>query len=300
MLIGLATTADLPEMDQDEATLAAALAVHAVDSELAVWDDPEVDWSRYDGVIIRSTWDYTGRRDAYLAWADHVDEVSSLWNPATVVAWNTHKGYLLELEDRGVPIVPTAWLAQGDAVSLAELAATRGWRDVVAKPCVGAGAEGLLRADGDLSQHQAAFAALLAAGDVMVQPFLTRLATDGELSVIVIDGVVSHAVRKRAKPGDIRIQIEFGGSYAPETPSDDDARLAAWIVESTGHDLLYARVDLVPDDDGTMMLGELEAVEPALYLDWDEGRGDSLARALIGRVADAPNNHGGGTEQAAD
>lgn len=286
MRIGLAVARDLPEMDQDEATLAAALDDLGVASEVVVWDDPDVPWGELDAVVVRSTWDYTARRDEFVAWAERVGEATALFNPAEVVAWNTHKGYLIELEDRGVPIVPTAWLGQGDVVSLAELAASRGWSDVVAKPCVGAGAEGLLRADGDLGRAQPAFAELLAAGDVMVQPFLGRLPVEGELSVVVVDGVVSHAVRKQARDGDIRIQVEFGGTYTPETPDDATARLAEWVVESTGHDLLYARVDLVPDEDGTMLLGELELVEPALYLDWDPTRGRRLAEALVARLRD--------------
>lgn len=290
MHIGLATAADLPEMDQDEHVLAERLGELGVTNTRAVWDDESVDWASFDGVIIRSTWDYTARRDDFVAWAAATAANTSLWNPADVVRWNTHKGYLMELEDRGVPVVPTAWLGRGDDVSLAALATSRGWTDVVAKPCVGAGAEGLLHANGDPSAHQDAFASLVADADVMVQPFLPRLASDGELSVVVVDGVVSHAVRKRARPGDIRIQIEFGGTYEPEQPDTDTRRLAEWIVEVCDADLLYARVDLVPDDDGTWMLGELELVEPALYLAWAPDGGAALARALRDRVAASSRN----------
>lgn len=284
MHVALASAADLADMDQDETVLAAALSELGVDSTIVMWDDLDAAWADFDGVIIRSTWDYSTRRDKFLAWASAVEATSPLWNSAEVVRWNTHKGYLLELEDRGVPTVPTAWLAAGDTVDLAELAASRGWSDVVVKPCIGAGAVGLLRARGDLREAQETFDELVAQGDVMVQPFLRRLPVDGELSVVVIDGTVSHGVRKRAAPGEIRVQIEFGGSYTPEQSDADTTRLAEWIVESCGHDLLYARVDLVPDDDGTWMLGELEAVEPSLLLDWAPDRGMALARALVARL----------------
>lgn len=284
MHVALASASGLAEMDQDEEVLAEALVPLGVTTSIEMWDDPNVAWGDADGVVIRSAWDYTARRDEFMAWATQVEAVTPLWNPSDVVRWNSHKGYLLELEDRGVPIVPTAWLAAGDTADLATLAAARGWRDVVVKPCIGAGAEGLLRIRGDLTEGQDAFGRLVSTADVMVQPFLPRLPVEGELSVVVIDGTVSHAVRKQAAPGDIRIQIEFGGTYTPEETDTDTARLAEWIVESCGQDLLYARVDLVPDDDGSWMLGELEAVEPALYLEWAPDRGAALASALVARL----------------
>ncbi len=274
-------------MDQDEAVVAAALHDRGVHVDEAEWRDERVDWASYDAVVIRSTWDYTQDVDGFLAWARRVEAAGTqLHNSAEVVRWNTHKGYLLELEERGAPIVPTAWLGQGDEVDLAALAAARRWDGVVAKPAVGAGAEGLLVVPPgtDPAAHQATFARLVAAGDAMVQPFVPSVRDEGELSVVVVDGEVSHAVRKRPTGGDVRTQIEFGARYTPEDPDPDAAALAAWLVEATGHDLLYARVDLLADDDGTWLLGELEAVEPALLFAWAEGSADRFAEALLRRI----------------
>lgn len=285
MTVALATAAGIPHSDQDEASLLAALTAFDVPAELAVWNDPAVDWSRYDLVVIRSTWDYTADRDGFVAWAAEVGAVTRLHNSAEVVRWNTHKGYLIELEERGVPVVPTAWLGQGDQVDLAELAASRRWPEVVIKPAIGAGAEGLHVVVEHLAAGQAHLDGLLAAGDVMVQPLLRRIATDGELSVVCVDGAVSHVVRKLPAAGDVRIQIEHGGVYEPTEADADVAALSEWIVEVTGHDLLYARVDLVPADDGTWQLSELEATEPSLYLDRVDGAADRLAAAIVGRLS---------------
>ena len=251
------------------------------------WRDEDADWGAFDGVVVRSTWDYTDHLEQFLAWTEEVEAAGTpLWNPAAVIGWNVHKRYLIELEERGAPVVPTAWLATGDDVELAAIADARGWDGVVAKPAVGAGAEGLVVVPpgADPSVAQDAFAALTAAGDAMVQPYVPGV-VQGELSVVVVDGEVSHAVRKVPADGEVRTQIEFGAEYVREDPVDPDAAgLAAWLVEATGHELLFARVDLLADDDGSWMLGELECVEPALLLGWAPGSADRLAAAIAARV----------------
>lgn len=276
-------------MDQDEAELTAALTDRGAAVHEVAWRQEDADWGAYDAVVIRSTWDYTQDVDAFVAWAERVEASGArLYNPAAVVRWNTHKGYLIELEERGAPIVPTAWLGRGDEVELADVAAARGWDGVVAKPAVGAGAEALLVVPpgSNIAVHQDEFAALTAAGDAMVQPYIRSVADAGELSVVVIDGEVSHAVRKVPRSGEIRTQIEFGADYLAEEPDPDAAALATWLVDATGHDLLYARVDLLAADDGQWLLGELEAIEPALLLAWSDGGAERLADAIVRRTVD--------------
>ena len=115
------------DADQDDADLAAALAARGVEVAVLDWRDGAVDWGSVDAVVIRSTWDYTDHLDEFLAWTEAVEATGTpLWNPAEVVRWNVHKRYLIELEERGAPIVPTAWLGAGDEVDLAELAEARG------------------------------------------------------------------------------------------------------------------------------------------------------------------------------
>lgn len=286
MHVTLATALVQEDLDQDDTVLLAALQAAGHHADLRAWDDPDVDWSEPDVVVVRSTWNYHPQRDAFLAWADRVAAVSVLHNPADVLRWNTHKSYLLELEERGAPVVPTAWLARGDRIDLALLAASRGWVEVVCKPAVGAGSDGVVHLPAE--EGQAALDALVAAGDAMVQPFVSTVRTHGELSVIVLAGEVSHAVWKRPAPGSILVQVEHGGVYEPleEVPTDV-ADLARWVVEATGHDLLYARVDLLVDEAGTWMVTEVELTEPALYLDLVEGTAERLVAALEQRVARA-------------
>lgn len=286
MRISLATAAQQEHTDQDDAPLLAALAAAGHRASLVAWDDPAHAWGDADAVIVRTAWDYHHRRDAFLAWATAVAEATALYNPAEVLRWNTHKGYLLELEERGAPLIPTAWLATGDTVDLAALANARGWREVVIKPAVGAGGAGVQRvAPGDL-HGQAALDALLTAGDVLVQPFVATVATEGELSVVLFAGEVSHAVRKCPGNGGFRVQQAHGGSYEVlDTVPWEAAALARWVVEVTGYDLLYARVDLVRDEVGAWQLAELEATEPGLYLHLAAGAADRFVAAVESRLA---------------
>jgi glutathione synthase/RimK-type ligase-like ATP-grasp enzyme len=271
-----------------------ALRARDVPFERPLWNDRSVDWSVYDIAVVRTVWDYTQDRDAFVAWAARTGAVTTLENPADVLRWNTHKGYLLELEERGAPVVPTAWLGRGDRVDLAELCTARGWDEVVVKPAVGAASEGLVRVGGGPAGQRRAqdlLDALLAVDDVLVQPFRRRI-VEGELSLVAVEGRVTHAVRKLPAEGGFRVQGRLGGSYAPEEPSAEAVRLAEWILSALGAPLLFARVDLVTADDGTLELGEVEATEPDLYLEHSEQGTMALVDAILRRAA--------GSEHAGD
>lgn len=285
-----ATAQDLA--DEVDAPLVAGLRERGAEVVRPRWRD-EVDWSGMDLAVVRTCWDYVSDRDAFVAWAAATGEVTSLWNPPDVLRWNSHKGHLLELEEAGAPVVPTAWCGQGDTLDLAELADSRGWDVVVIKPAVGNGGRALVRVDtrdgADRERGQAHLVALLADGDVMIQPWLSRVATDGELSVVVIGGEVSHVVAKVPAAGSMLAHSHQGARYERVDPTTgagaEPAALARWVVEATGQaeQLLFARVDLVPADDGTWQLGELELTEPDLYLGQDPAAAGRLADALLAR-----------------
>jgi glutathione synthase/RimK-type ligase-like ATP-grasp enzyme len=269
-----------------DAALHAALDARGVQFERPLWNDAAVDWSGFDLAVVRTPKDYTLDRGGFVAWAERADLQVPVENPPDVLRWNTHKSYLIELEERGVPIVPTAWLAQGASIDLAALCDARGWNEVIVKPTVAAGSDGLLRvtaADATGPDARDHLDALLAVGDAMVQPFRRRI-LEGELSLIAVEGTVTHAVRKVPAAGDYRVQSQFGGHYARATLEPEVVRLAEWILEAVGVPLLYARVDLVLADDGTLELGELEATEPDLYLEHSEEGTEALVDAILRRA----------------
>ncbi|MEY3020059.1 MAG: hypothetical protein RLZZ272_1043 [Actinomycetota bacterium] len=288
MRIALVTgRSDVAHQEETDRPLVEALQRAGVDVVEPDWRDDDVEWADLDLAVVRTTWDYTGHRDAFVQWAQRVAARTRLVNDADVLRWNTHKSYLLELEERGAPVIPTAWMARGDGVDLAALLAARGWTRAVVKPAVASGSDGLVRVEEDDASRSAAqghLEALLLEGDAMVQPYLPAIESDGELSVVVLDGEVSHAVRKRPRPGEFRIQEQHGGRYAREEVPRAVGDLARWIVAATGVRPLIARVDLVAGDDGTPQLVELELTEPDLYLTLAPDAAERLAGLLVARA----------------
>lgn len=270
--IAIVTTVELPEPDGDEQLL----LPHLQEAELAAWDDPEVDWSRFDVAIIRSTWNYTERLDEFLAWAARTAEVTTLMNPLPTLLWNTDKRYLADLADRDLPVAPTTFVAPGDEWD-GDLSGM-----VVVKPSVGAGSAGARLFRHQPSAAREHMAALHGQGKVaMVQPYLEQVDTVGETAMVYLGGRFSHAARKAAILS--KEQTNSTGLYADEeiseyTPSEPERALADRVV-ATLPPLAYARVDLLPTEDGPVIL-ELELAEPSLFLHTSGGAPERAAEAF--------------------
>lgn len=282
-LVGIATCHRLPEPDVDQERLLAALANAGITATMAAWDDPAVDWRRFELVVIRSTWNYIQYLEAFLAWADRGAAATRLYNPAPVVRWNCHKSYLRDLEREGIMVVPTAWLDRGASGSLAAIMDERGWDQVVIKPQVGAGSFKTERFDRSQLAHGEAFlAALVQQREVMVQPYLRSVEGYGERSLIWIDGELTHAIRKSPRLGDAPEQVSEAMPIA-----DDERRLAEGLMATRGPGLLYGRVDLARDDGGVCRVMELELVEPSLFLRQGPAALDRLVQGIGRRLLDA-------------
>lgn len=273
MRVALATSSDLPELDVDDLPLRDALAARDVDARPTVWDDPDADWSVFDRVVIRSTWDYTAARHHFVAWAQTVGATVPLRNDPAVVEWNTDKTYLRALDAAGVPVVPTAWAEPGAEVHLSALLAERAWDDAVIKPAISAGARGTIRvAEHGVEAAQQHLDELIGRGTALVQPFRPAVTQDGELSVIWIAGAPTHVVRKLPATGDYRVQSRFGGTAERVDAPREAVEVAASVLRAatdllpSAASLLYARVDLLPAPAGGWELVELEVVEPSLFL----------------------------------
>ena len=284
MKLALATCAEYPDLIEDDQQLRKSLTERGADVTAAVWDDAEVDWAAFDLVVIRSTWDYYHRAEEFLEWVRRVSAVTRLENPANLVTWNAHKGYLEELQVRGVPVVPTEMLAQGSAHELGKVLRKRGWGETVVKPAVSAGSEGTIRLTlREAEEQQGHLDALLAKGDVLVQPFVESVTQGGERSLIFFDGRYSHALKKQAAPGDFRVQPQFGGIITPDQPPQRVKDLARSILEAAEVDPLYARVDLVRIGEKWKLI-ELELIEPLLYFDTDPKAVHRFVDAILRRA----------------
>lgn len=287
MRLALATCADLPDWEVDDRPLHAALADRGVRVAQPVWDDPSVDWGQFNGVLIRTTWDYMHKFEAFEAWLMRVDRKTRLWNDWLTVAWNLHKSYLRQLEAAGVRTVPTLWLEDGAPVRESALR-ERGWMRAFVKPAVGASAVGTLPFQADAGGVAAANAVIATAGGThLVQPYLSRVERDGERSAIVVEDSVTHFVRKVPVPGDYRVQDDYGASDAPYEPTSAERDLVADAMRAMGDlhpDALVYRIDWLLDDAGTPCLNELEAVEPSLFFRHGSHAAARLADALVTRL----------------
>lgn len=273
----------LSNLDPDDRLAVDALAKRGLQAVPAVWNDPSVDWSRAGICVIRSTWDYHLDYAGFLAWADRVAAVAPLWNPPHIVRWNSNKRYLEEIERRGAPIVPTAWLRAGERVDIGAFLRDRGWERAVIKPVVGLATRNVMMvessADG-LARAQAHADTLLAEQDVMVQPFLESVERYGERALVFIDGEYSHAARK------IAFQPLAVAGEAGETPvvAEPDEIAIAKNVAAMVEGALYGRVDLVRDAGGEPIVIEFELVEPSLFLSLHPPAADRFAGALANLI----------------
>ena len=283
-MIALVTSEELPELEPDSRLLLPALRDRDIDARPVVWTDESVDWSSFDAVVIRSPWDYFMRAAEWASWLERVDATGvPMFNPNKVIRWNSHKSYLQQLAQAGVPVVDTVMTQGSTGADLADLLAGAGWDDAIVKPAIDGGAYRMFRVR-DVDDPQARFDALVADGDVLVQPFLPSIVDQGELSLVYFGGELSHTVRKTAKPGDIRVQPVWGGAYELEGPTSDAIHVAERIFDTIDADLLYARVDLVRGLDGNLQLIELEVIEPLLFLELDDAAPARFADALAARL----------------
>lgn len=251
---------------------------HEVDE--VPWSRPGVEWSRYALVVVRTPWDYTLRPDAFLQVLARIEAQAPLENPRAVIEWNLRKTYLRDLEERGVPIVPTTWGRGAE-----ELRALRPTGAVVVKPIVGANSRDTFVIDGRSSGAEVArVAALYREREWMVQPFVRSVIEEGEHSLVYFGGVFSHAIVKTPKAGDFRVQEEHGGTIRATEPPPDVRAAADRVIALLSPGLLQARIDLVRLEDGTPALMEAELIEPSLYFRMHEGAPASFADALERRL----------------
>jgi len=282
--IAIATCAGYDDLKVDDRLLQEALATRRAYPPQYVWDGEQPEWGRFDACLVRSTWDYHDKHEEFLAWTRGVAAETRLWNPPELVAWNSDKTYLGELAAAGVPTVPTVWVERVDEIDIEAVLGDQGWTEAVIKPTVDLGAKNLHRVRAGAGEARPALAAVLERGRAMIQPFLPSLEAEGEISLIYIDGKLSHAVRKRPAPGDFRVQSIWGGTFEPTEAGPREREIATLALEQLDEVPLYARVDLVAGLDADLCLIELELIEPNLYLVAHPPAAAALAEAALLRI----------------
>lgn len=314
--IALVTAREALPLDEDMPPLVDAFRAAGATVETPCWDDPSVDWSRFDAAVLRSTWDYMDRLGEFLGWIERCDAVAPVFNAPAVVRWSLDKHYLLDLHRAGVPVVPTRFVEPGEAPAEALAAFLRGgagglsagqpedFEEFVIKPAIGAGSRDALRLSrGETDRATDHLGRLLEAGrSALLQPYLRRVDEQGETAMVYLGGQFSHAVCKAALlERDGRL---VAGLFAPEkitarVPGQDEREVAARacaVVERW--DPLYVRVDLVRDAAGQPVVLELEMAEPSLFFAFATGSAPAFARALLWRLRHAADAGAAGSPVA--
>ncbi len=279
--IAFVTYQKAPHLTPDDALAVAPLRELDIEVTSAIWNDPVVNWQQFDAVIVRSCWDYHHQPRQFHQWLDHLKaQQIALWNPAEIMRWNMNKKYLQDLAAKGVTIPPTIWIEAESGADLFSLLNENRFERAVIKPMISATAYRTYRTSPATARDdQSRLDEILRHTGAMIQKFVNEITTTGEWSLIFFAGTFSHAVLKRPRDGDFRVQSDFGGTSHLHAPPAELTTQAEEILRLIEEPLLYARVDGV-NSNGRFVLIELELIEPQLFLKIDTAAPRRFAEAI--------------------
>lgn len=276
------------QVHQEDGLVAKALSKLGLRVGRKAWDDAQFDWKQSRSLLFRTTWDYFDRFAEFAPWLKQVSSQSLLFNSADLINWNIDKHYLAALAEKGINTVSSYYIEKGDPRTLSQCLQQYRVQDAILKPVISGSARHTYRVRQDSTHLECIFAELIQQESLMLQPFQQAILTEGELSLMVIDGHFSHAIRKTPKTGDFRVQDDHGGSVHAHQASADEQAFAEAAVAALPFDVLYARVDIVRDNQGQLSLMELEMIEPELFFRFQPEAADRLAAGLARRLAKLP------------
>ncbi len=274
-MIALITCEELPDLSEADKLLIPEFKNKGFEAQAVIWTDKAVEWSSFEAIIIRNTWDYFHRRLEFENWIQALLTLKvPIFNEPQIILKNLHKFYLRDFENSGIVIIPTGFISNNDTFDNLE-----NWSKVVLKPAVSAGSEDThlidLKKTNNLNE-------LIKVGEWLIQPFLEEI-KQGEISLVFFNKKYEYSIIKRPKTGDFRVQKQFGGEYLEYEPSAKTIATAQYIIDKISEDLLFARVDgvLVNDD---FLLMELELIEPDLYFDIIDGAASLFVNSVLSKI----------------
>ncbi len=284
MRIGLLTCSEWPGMIEKEQVFADKLNNY-YKTDVLIWNDPEIDWSNYQYLIFRTIWDYFEHPEEFIDWMEKIEKLGiKTLNPLEVVKKNFHKFYLKDLESKGIDIVPTIFIPKTQNLDLSAII-SNAWEKAVIKPAISGGAyltRSFVKEEAPAINEE--FQKIANNRDLLLQPFLPEIQTEGELSLVFLGGKFAHSILKKPVKDDYRVQLQFGGIYQPYPVTNELIDLAEHIIQTfTTETLLYARVDGVMSNDKFLLM-ELEVIEPDLYLDFEKNANQKYLDALLNQL----------------
>ena len=251
----------------EEQLLKAALEKQDLSVDITYWDNSSYSWNETRCILFRTVWDYFKRLEKFLLWLEEIKGQTKLVNSYDLIKWNIDKHYLKDLQGEGIQIVPTFFAEKNCVQSLDDISTMNNWSDLVIKPAISASAFKTYKIlNSDINNKEKLFQELLHQRDMLVQPYINTIEEFGEASLMVFNGNYSHAVLKKAKLGDFRVQDDFGGTVNSYDPTKEEIAFAEKVFQSCKSMPLYGRIDIVWDENRKFYLSELEIIEPELWI----------------------------------
>lgn len=251
----------------EQELLKSAFESQGLKVDITYWDNPSYEWQQTKSVLFRTVWDYFERFDEFWDWLEQVKTKTRLINSYELIKWNIDKHYLRDLKNNDIQVVPTYFADKGNNISLQEIANLSEWKHIVIKPAISASAFNTYKIINDeIEQKEQLFHELLQTHDMLVQPFFPTISELGEASLMVFGGKFTHAILKKAKTGDFRVQDDFGGTVHDYNPTQEEIKFAEKVFQSCTSLPIYGRVDIVWDSNKHIYLSELEIIEPELWI----------------------------------
>ena len=243
------------------------------------WNDSIFDWETTRSILFRSTWDYFDKFELFKKWFNKTKNKCLMINSAETIEWNIDKHYLLDLQEHQIPIPNSEFIQRRSSIDLLELMQKKNWNEIVVKPTISGAAKNTYRLKrGEINQFNPSWEKLIYQEDFIIQEFQNNVITEGEVAMIVIGGKFTHAVLKKAKEGDFRVQDDFGGSIAIYNPSKEMVKLAEKCTRILTPIPSYARVDIIWDNFRDLAVSELELIEPELWFRLNPNAAQKLAQ----------------------
>ena len=243
------------------------------------WNDSIFDWETTRSILFRSTWDYFDKFELFKKWFNKTKNKCLMINSTETIEWNIDKHYLLDLQEHQIPIPNSEFIKRGSSIDLSLLMQKKNWNEIVVKPTISGAAKNTYRLkEEEIIQFGPTWEKLIYKEDFIVQEFQNNVISEGEVAMIVIGGKFTHAVLKKAKEGDFRVQDDFGGSIAIYNPSEEMVKLAEKCTRILTPIPSYARVDIIRDNLRELAVSELELIEPELWFRLNPNAAQKLAQ----------------------
>ena len=267
----------------EDRLIAAELRLLGLSCRRVAWDT-NADLSCFKYILFRTTWNYFEKLDKFILFLKTWNKKVGFINPYKHIMWNLDKKYLLDFQKAGINIPETIIVNQNQKSLLKDICQEQNWNDVVVKPCMSAGGwETYLVKNYDIQHFEPQFAKLIKTQNMMIQVFQKNILSFGEVSLMMIGQKFSHAVIKKVKQGDFRVQDDYGGTVESYSPDSKLILFANHIMQNLSFKPTYARIDVILDNDNQFALSELELIEPEMWFRFNPSSSKNLALSIKNR-----------------